>query len=91
MKGTITITEEGNNDSAKRADERTIGVILKNCAAFTDCTSEINNTQIDNKKYPDIVMPLYNLIKYSDNYLKVTRSYLQFCRDEPNATSYKRF
>ena len=32
--------------------------------------SEINNTQIDNAKDVDIVMPLYNLIEYSDNYSK---------------------
>ena len=34
--------------------------------------SEINNTQIDNAKDVDIVMPLYNLIEYSDNYSKTT-------------------
>ena len=38
-------------------------VILKNCAPFTNCISEINNTQIDNAKDIDIVMPMYNLIE----------------------------
>ena len=42
-------------------------VIFKNCAPFTNCISEINNTQIDNAKDIDIVMPMYNLIEYSDN------------------------
>ena len=31
--------------------------------------SEINCTQIDIVKDIDIVMPVYNLIEYSDNYL----------------------
>ena len=42
--GTITITGTGVNDAAKRLDERNKGVIFKNCAQFTDCISEINNT-----------------------------------------------
>ena len=36
--------------------------MFKNCARFTDCISEINNTQVDNAKYTDIVMPMCNLI-----------------------------
>ena len=39
---------------------------LKNCAPFTDCISEIKNTQIDNAIYLDVVMPMYNVIEYSD-------------------------
>ena len=65
---TITLTGEGDNDVAKRADEKSKGVIFKNFAPFTDCSSEINNTQIDNAKDTDVVMQLYNLIEYSDNY-----------------------
>ena len=45
-------------------------VTLKNCALFTDCFSEINNTQIDNAKDIDIVIPMYHLIEYSNNYSK---------------------
>ena len=37
-------------------------VIFKNYAPFTDCISEINNTQVDNAKDLDIVMSMYNLI-----------------------------
>ena len=43
-------------------------VIFKNCTPFTNCISEINNTLVDNAKDIDIVMPMYNLIEYSDNY-----------------------
>ena len=35
-------------------------VIFKNCAPFIKCISKINNTQIDNAEYFDIVMPMYN-------------------------------
>ena len=58
-------------------------VIFKNCAPFTNCTTEINNTQIDNAKDIDIVMPMYNLIEYSDNYAKTTGSLWQYCKDIP--------
>ena len=37
---------------------------------FINCISKINNTQIGNVKDIDIVMPMYNLIEYSDNYSK---------------------
>ena len=54
----------------RRLDERNKRVIFKNCAQFTDCISDINNVQIDNGKYIDIVMPMYNLVEYSNNYSK---------------------
>ena len=58
-------------------------VIFKNCAPFTHCTSEINNTQIDNAKDIDVVMSMYNLIEYSDNYAKTSGSLWQYCKDIP--------
>ena len=84
VSGTITITRAGNDDAAWRLDERNKGVIFKNCAPFTDCISEINNTQIDNAKYIDVVMPIYNLIEFSDNYSKKSKCLGQFYRDYPN-------
>ena len=58
--------------AARQADKRDKSVIFKNCASFTKCISRINNTDIDNAKDADIVMPMYNLIKYSDNYSKTS-------------------
>ena len=55
-------------------------VVFKNCTLFTDCISEINNTQIYNAKYTDVIMPMYNLIEYSNSYSK-TRSLWQYYRD----------
>ena len=51
---------------------------------FDDCISEINNNQIDNAKYLNVVMPINNLIEYSNNYSKTSGSLLQYYRDEPN-------
>ena len=68
FKGKITITGAGTDAAARQIDDRDKGVA--NCALFTICISEINNTEIDNCKDIDIVMPMYNLIEYSDNYAK---------------------
>ena len=40
---------------------------------------KINNTQIDNAEYIDIVMPMYNLIAYGNNYSKISGSLWQYC------------
>ena len=74
VKGTITITGAGDDAAARRADERNKGVIFKNCAPFTKCISKINDAEIDNAQDIDIVMPMYNLIEYSDNFSKTFRS-----------------
>ena len=74
VKGKITITGAGADAAARQADERYKGVTFKSCAPFTNCISEINNTQVDKAKDIDIVMPVYNLIEYSDNYAKTKGS-----------------
>ena len=84
VKGTITINGRGADAAARQADERGKGVTFKNCAPFIDCISEINNMQIDNAKDIDTVMPMYNLIEYSDNYAKTSGSLWQYFRDEPD-------
>ena len=72
VKGTITITGAGDDAAARRADERNKSLIFKNCASFTKCISKISNTEIDNAQDIDIVMPMYNLIEYSNNYSKTS-------------------
>ena len=81
FKGTITVNTTAVQGAA--ANNTNKKVIFKNCAPFTNCISEINNTQIDNAKDIDIVMPMYNLIEYSDNYAKRTGSLWQYCKDIP--------
>ena len=72
VKGTITVP----NIAAADADANNTNkkVIFKNCAPFINCISEINNAQVDNAKDINIVMPMYNLIEYSDNYSKTSGS-----------------
>ena len=70
VKGKTTITGAGDDAAVRQADKRNKGVVFKNCAPFTNCTSEIDNTQIDNCKDIDILMPMYILIEYCDNYAK---------------------
>ena len=55
MSGTITVAT-----LASGARNNSIQVVFKNCAPFTDCIIEINNTQIDNGKDIDAVMLMYN-------------------------------
>ena len=81
VKGTISVNNTAAAGAAANNDDQK--VIFKNCAPFTNCISEINNTQIDNAKDIDIVMPMYNLIEYSDNYAKTTGSLWQYCKDIP--------
>ena len=83
-KGTITITGARGDADARRAGERIKGVAFKNCAPFTKCISRINNTNIDNAHDIDILMPVYNLIEYSDNYSKTSGSLWQYYKDNPN-------
>ena len=84
VNGTITITGAGDDAAAREADERDKGVTFKNCAPFTKCISRINNTDIDNVHDIDIVMRMYNLIEYSDNYSKTSGSLWQYYKDDPN-------
>ena len=74
VNGRITITGAGDDVAARQADKIHKGVTFKNCAPFVKCISIINNTEIDNVKDIDIVMPMYDLIEYSDNYSKALGS-----------------
>ena len=42
--------------------------------------------QIDNAIDLDVVIPMYNLIKYSDNNSKTSGNLWSYCRDKPNPT-----
>ena len=78
VKGTITVVNTRTAAAPNNVDKK---VISKNCAPFTSCISRINNTQIDDAQYIDVVMPIYNLTEYSDNYSKTSGILFQFCRD----------
>ena len=56
---------------------------LKNCAPFTKCNLEINDEHVDTAESLDIVMSMYNLTEYSDNYQDSSATLYQYKRDEP--------
>ena len=66
VKGKITVADTSAAGAATNNTNKK--VIFKNCAPFTNCISKINNTPVDNAKDIDIVMPMYKLIEYSNNY-----------------------
>ena len=82
VSGTITFAE-----LAASRENNNMQIVLHNCARFTGCISELNNTQIDNAKDVNIVMPMYNLIEYSDDYVKITGRLCLYYRDEPALTN----
>ena len=84
FKGTITITGERDTAAAKRLDQRNKGGIFKNCAPFNKCINRINGTEINKARDIDIVMPMYNVIGYSDKYSKTSGSLWKYCKDDLN-------
>ena len=81
VKGNITYNNTaGDGVAANNAAKK---LKFKNFAPFTNCISKTNKTQIDNAEYIDIVMPIYNLIEYSDDYSKKSGSLQQYCKEIP--------
>ena len=76
---TANITATGGD-----ADTR---IAFKYYAPFTKCITHINNEHVDNADNLDIIMSMYNLIKYSDNYSDTSRHLSQFKRDESPVTA----
>ena len=84
VKGRITITRATADAAARQGDERNTVVIFKNITPLVNCKSEINNIEIDNATDINIVMPMHNLIEYSDNCSKTSESLWQYYKDDPN-------
>ena len=83
VKGTKTLFGQGAIEAEQQTDRNIKQVTFKNSAPFTDCLTEINDTQIDNLKDLDVVMLMYNLIAYSDNYSGTTARLWQYHKDKP--------
>ena len=66
VKGTITVPNTKAADAT--ANNTNKEAIFKNCAPFTDCITELNNTQVNDPQKVDVVMIMYNLMEYSDAY-----------------------
>ena len=81
VKGNITVNNTAGAGAATNNTNK--NVVFKHCAPYANCIIKINNNEIDNDKYIDTVMPMYNLIKYSDNYSKTSGSVWQYCKEIP--------
>ena len=73
------ITATGGNANTR--------VAFKNCTPFTKCITHINDEHLDGADNLDIIMPMYNLMEYSDNYSDASESLWQFKRDESPVTA----
>ena len=80
-KGTIKVPNTAVAGAAVNNTNK--NVIFKNWAPFTNCITEINNTQADDGQDIDVLMPMYNLIQYNDAYSKTSGSLWQYFRGEP--------
>ena len=80
----VYILVDGTIRAANAVDADT-RLALKNCAPFIKCSLEINDEHVDTAENVDIVMPMYNLIEYSDNYQDSSATLYQYKQDEPPA------
>ena len=85
VKGTITVSNSG---TAAAPNNRNRKVIFKNCAPFTNCISEINDTHLDDAHDLGAVMPMYSLIQYSDSYLKMSETLSEYDGDEATLNNH---
>ena len=91
LKETITVVEQVAGAAAIAADKNKKQVMFKNCAPFSDCISELNNTEVDNAQDLDVVISFYNVIKYSDNHTKTSGCLRQYSKDDPNNNTDSQF
>ena len=58
VKGTIAVPNTvGVSTAVNNANKK---IVFKNCAPFTNCMSETNNTEVDDTADIDLVMPMYS-------------------------------
>ena len=55
-------------------------IALKNFTPFTRCVTHMNSEHIDTGENVDLVLPIYNLIEYRENYSDRSGSLWQFKR-----------
>ena len=79
VKKIISATDSNNNTYDKK-------LAFENNAPFVSCILKINNTLLNNAEDLDVVMTMYNLLKYSKSYSKTTGSFWNYYRDEPNSS-----
>ena len=65
---TITAAVAGGDPQRKQPLNASTRVVVKNCLPFKDCSTKINENFVDDADFINFIMPMYNLIEYSDNY-----------------------
>ena len=63
--GNITVAADDNTD-----------VAFKNCAPFSTCITKIDDKFVDEANHIYTAMPMYNLIKYTNNYSDTSGSFI---------------
>ena len=82
--GVYIVVKEATDLLADAANEKYKAeedVTCKNNAPVRLCISKINSTLIDNAEDLDIVMPMYNLLEYSQNYSMTSGNLWNYYRD----------
>ena len=79
VKGTIGLLAAAAANENHKAEKN---VAFKNNAPLRSCNSKINSTLINNAEDLDIVMPMYNLLEYSQNFSMTSGSLWNYYRDE---------
>ena len=69
-------------DIAAVEDDQNTPITFKNCAPFRRCVTHIDDEHVETAKNLDIIMPMYNLLEYSDNYADSSGSLWQFKKDK---------
>ena len=75
FEGKITVVGQGADDAAFAANRNNKQVVFKKCTPFIKCITKINNAEVDNAGDLDIVVPMYNLLEYWENYAKTLLVY----------------
>ena len=76
VKGLVNVRATANTDIDQK------DVVFKNNTSFRSCITRINSTLVDNAEDFDIVLPMYNLLEYSQNYSLKSGSLWNYYRDE---------
>ena len=78
VKGTIDLLAAAANENYKAQKN----LVFKNNAPFRLCISKINITLMENAEDLDIVMPMYIVLEYSQNYSITSGSLWNYYRDK---------
>ena len=78
VKGTIDLLAAASNEN----DKAQKNVIFKNSSPFRSCKTRTNSTFIENAVDLDIVMPVLNLLEYSQHYSMTSGRLWNYYRDE---------